>query len=1137
MSSMSGDENELMENESVRRTRSGRALKTPVKKTPIKKPATRTTRARGKAVVETEAVEECTTVIEELEEDSAPGNGMQEFEQVLIESNEESASSAQFENSEEVIDPQEETQYDHLDQETQGVPELEAPPPPIVSNKTASTPISSTLRVKESVQMTEDESDVITLEDNSGDNVIQTQDDNPGDEGMNGGHVEENQINDINEVIDEMKSNEAMEEETDVTIQEQTDEPMEVNDTVQEVEEKDEKDAGDNDNNEEKIEEQAENPQPETEQEVDPTQVDEEGEKKEPDTEAVSEDEFPTEAAAKYLHDVEDVSDDDFSLETEAVSDEELPAAPPADLGETESVSEDELPPESEKKRKAAAKASEKTREKKVKVEAGTKRKLNAEGEYDPNSPTSETNEETPAKKAALATDTETEEKTETAPPSPKKKTLPELDKYWKAVIEDPSDFTGWTYLLQYVDQENDAEAAREAYSKFLERYPYCYGYWRKYADYEKKKGNPDNVQTLELGRRVGSVHARKYGFPFQQPSTSCGTHSALFVYELANYLIMISTIIKLFKKFIQMRLRNTVLLSLPLLSLFYELNYVFDNGLQAISLSVDLWLHYINHCKSIYEEDEEKMREQYERAIEACGLEFRSDRLWESYIKWETEGKRFSRVTALYDRLLCVPTLGYMTHFESFQEFVSVNSPNRILNVDDFLALRAEVKAMLKAEETPAAAPTDDAPPGEELPPHEAPPTDEETRAIREKIISSRRKMHKANVNAVAARWAFEEGIKRPYFHVKPLERCQLKNWKEYLDFEIEQKDEKRIIILFERCLIACALYDEFWLRFIRYLESLKGDNVEKIRDVYVRACEIHHPKKPNLHLQWATFEEGRNCFDKAATILENIDNVIPNMLQIAYRRINLERRRGDLEKACTLYESYISNSKNRTIANNIVVKYARFLCKFKNDIDKAVKVLLKAADKDKENPRLYLQLIDLGLQRNPVDTKEIIGYMDMFIEREHVDLEQRVLFAQRKVEFLEDFSSDINQVLQAHEQFQQCIKQAKERKKTKNEDSKIDSSPPKKIKTTDPSSAPPPPTANTQSTYQYSSGTSGTYPSQQQFQSGQYTNQSGYQQSYQQYPPPSDPNYANYQNWQYSQSGPQAYGPYNQWGSYNYY
>lgn len=44
---------------------------------------------------------------------------------------------------------------------------------------------------------------------------------------------------------------------------------------------------------------------------------------------------------------------------------------------------------------------------------------------------------------------------------------------------------------------QNDAEAAREAYTKFLERYPYCYGYWRKFADYEKKKGNPENVQTV----------------------------------------------------------------------------------------------------------------------------------------------------------------------------------------------------------------------------------------------------------------------------------------------------------------------------------------------------------------------------------------------------------------------------------------------------------------------------------------------------------------------------------------------------------------------------------------------------------------------------------------------------------------
>lgn len=116
-----------------------------------------------------------------------------------------------------------------------------------------------------------------------------------------------------------------------------------------------------------------------------------------------------------------------------------------------------------------------------------------------------------------------------------------------------------------------------------------------------------------------------------------------------------------------------------------------------------------------------------------------------------------------IYDRLLTTPTLGYMSHFESFQEFVTTNSPNKILSVDDFLALRAEVKAILKPDESAS----DDAPPGEDLPTTDAAPTDEETRAIREKIISSRRKMHKSNVNAVAARWTFEEGVSRIFLFV----------------------------------------------------------------------------------------------------------------------------------------------------------------------------------------------------------------------------------------------------------------------------------------------------------------------------------------------------------------------------------
>jgi hypothetical protein len=53
-------------------------------------------------------------------------------------------------------------------------------------------------------------------------------------------------------------------------------------------------------------------------------------------------------------------------------------------------------------------------------------------------------------------------------------------------------------FFLPFSSQ-NDIEAAREAYDAFLSHYPYCYGYWRKYADYEKRKGNKEKCEEVRL--------------------------------------------------------------------------------------------------------------------------------------------------------------------------------------------------------------------------------------------------------------------------------------------------------------------------------------------------------------------------------------------------------------------------------------------------------------------------------------------------------------------------------------------------------------------------------------------------------------------------------------------------------------
>lgn len=214
--------------------------------------------------------------------------------------------------------------------------------------------------------------------------------------------------------------------------------------------------------------------------------------------------------------------------------------------------------------------------------------------------------------------------------------------------------------------------------------------------------------------------------------------------------------------------------------------------------------------------------------------------------------------------------------------------------------------------------------------------------------------------------------------------------------------------------------------------MEGLKNPDLQsKTKDVYERACTIHHLKKPSLHLQWAMFEESIKNYNKSAEILVNLEKSVPNLLQVAYRRINLERRRGDYDKCSQLYEHYINNSKNKVISSNLAIKYARFCLKLLDNFEKAFEVLNAALSKDNSNQRLYLQLIDLTLQKGSGYENEVITYIDAFLEKESAEIEHKVLFAQRKLEFLEDFGSDVQCVQNAYEEYQKYIKASKEKKK----------------------------------------------------------------------------------------------------------
>ena len=58
--------------------------------------------------------------------------------------------------------------------------------------------------------------------------------------------------------------------------------------------------------------------------------------------------------------------------------------------------------------------------------------------------------------------------------------------------------------------------------------------------------------------------------------------------------------------------------------------------GLEAIPLSVDLWVSYLELYKKMYVDNADfadLFRQQCERAVQTVGLEYRSDVLWERYV------------------------------------------------------------------------------------------------------------------------------------------------------------------------------------------------------------------------------------------------------------------------------------------------------------------------------------------------------------------------------------------------------------------------------------------------------------------------------------------------------------------------
>lgn len=306
--------------------------------------------------------------------------------------------------------------------------------------------------------------------------------------------------------------------------------------------------------------------------------------------------------------------------------------------------------------------------------------------------------------------------------------------------------------------------------------------------------------------------------------------------------------------------------------------------------------------------------------------MDFLAHPFWDKYLEYEERQEAHDRIYAIHARIIRIPMHQYARYYERFRNLSHSRPLGEVAPADVVARFRSEVEAESMAYG------------GVERPELEV------ERDIRTKIDGMYYEMFTATQNEVSKRWTYESEIKRPYFHVTELEHPQLANWRKYLDFEETEGDYTRIVCLYERCLTTCALYDEFWFRYARWMSAQPGKD-EEVRNIYIRAGAMFVPvSRPGIRLQWAYFEESAGRVDVAIDIHAAILYKIPDCVEVIISWANLERRQNGLDAAIQVYRDQVDTpTVDLYTKAALVAEWAYLLWKAKGSTEDARAIFLK--------------------------------------------------------------------------------------------------------------------------------------------------------------------------------------------------
>lgn len=292
-----------------------------------------------------------------------------------------------------------------------------------------------------------------------------------------------------------------------------------------------------------------------------------------------------------------------------------------------------------------------------------------------------------------------------------------------------------------------------------------------------------------------------------------------------------------------------------------------------------------------------------FERAASCVGFDFMAHPFWDKYLEYEERFEASSdRIFAILARIVDIPLYHFGRYHERFR-LIAQSQPSSA-------AVSPELLAQFQAEIMATTGPNVDIEP-----------------QLRARVDAYHLQNYQKISTETAERWNFEQLIKRPYFHVTELDEEQLTNWRNYLDFEESKGDYQRTVFLYERCLTTAAYYDEFWLRYARWM-SAQSDKSEDVRNIYLRACIYAPIAKPTVRVQWALLEEMSVRAEVAMAIYSAILETIPGNVDIINAWANCVRRTKGLDAAKAIYHTQIASpSVNHQTKAILVTELARLI------------------------------------------------------------------------------------------------------------------------------------------------------------------------------------------------------------------